>query len=566
MGRPGPFRGRLDKIPPPTVEDSGVENVNDGDGPPPSRVVTDELDAARRRIATLEEQVRGLQAEPSLRALVAGTATAEGEMFFQTLVRYLTQSMGCRYSFIAEFDKKRAEANTIAFCDGQEIHDNFRFDIRGTPCERVLSGKITHIADGTQAQFPRDRELSALKVRSYLAIPLIDPEGEILGHLAVMDTEPLDADEHRLSVFHIFAARATAQLMIRRAESQLERTVRHTEKLEDARKRAEAESSYLRQEVQGEYQSDEIIGMSGALQAVMKHVEVVAPTDSTVLVLGETGTGKELMARAIHARSPRSEGPFIKLNCAAIPEHLVESELFGHEKGAFTGALERRLGRFELADGGTLFLDEIGELPSSAQARTLRVLQEREFDRVGGTKPVSVDVRILAATNRNLEERAAEGTFRPDLFYRLNVFPIIVPPLRDRLEDLPLLVRSFVERFNARVGRQIVQVSDETIAQLSNYDWPGNIRELQNTIERAVILSSGPQLQLPPGSFPTPADATSSSEEFATLEDVERVHIQDALEKSKGAVGGSNGAAVLLGLHPSTLKSRMKKLGIQRLS
>jgi len=526
--------------------------------------VTDES-AAAKRIATLEQELRDLRAEPPLRALVEGTATADGELFFQTLVRYLSQSLGCRYSFIAEFDKKRSMAHTIAFSDGQELHDNFDFKIRGTPCEKVLGGKIAHFADGVQQHFPRDRELATLEIRSYLAIPLIDPQGEILGHLAIMDTEPMSANERHLSIFHIFAARATAQLMIRRAEGQLALSARHTEKLEIARKRAEAESTYLRQEIQDEFNADEIIGMSGPLQAVMKHVEVVAPTDSTVLVQGETGTGKELIARAIHSRSRRRSGPFVKLNCAAIPENLVESELFGHEKGAFTGALAQRPGRFELADGGTLFLDEIGEMPSAAQARTLRVLQEREFDRVGGTKPVSVDVRILAATNRDLQKKVADGGFRQDLFYRLNVFPIVVPPLRDRLEDIPLLVRNFVQRFNSRVGRQIANVSDETLERLSNYDWPGNIRELQNTIERAVILSFDSELELPPGSLPE-ADTSQHSEGFGTLEEVERCHIQAALKRSKGAVSGPHGAAKLVGLNPSTLKSRMKKLGIQRIS
>ena len=311
-----------------------------------------------------------------------------------------------------------------------------------------------------------------------------------------------------------------------------------------------------------------IIGRSDVLQEVLKNVAVVSPTDCTVLIEGETGTGKELLAQAIHSRSRRSSGPFVRLNCGAIPVHLIESELFGHEKGAFTGALNQRLGRFELADGGTLFLDEIAEMPPEAQVRTLRALQEREFDRVGGTETVSVDVRIVAATNGNLLKRVNNGRFREDLFYRLNVFPVMVPPLRDRIDDIPLLVQSFLHRFSSLVGRAIEEVPEETFEQLFRYDWPGNIRELQNVIERAVILAFDGVLRLPPDSLPE-RDLPSSSASlgrFGTLQEVVRRHIVAALERCNGVVAGPEGAASLLGLNPSTLKSRMKKLGISRFS
>jgi len=313
-------------------------------------------------------------------------------------------------------------------------------------------------------------------------------------------------------------------------------------------------------------------------------VNRVAKTDATVLITGETGTGKELIARAIHSASPRRDKPLIKLNCAALPAGLVESELFGHEKGAFSGAISRRVGRFELANGGTIFLDEVGEVPLDAQVKLLRVLQEREFERVGGANPIKVDVRVIAATNRDLARSIRDGKFREDLYYRLNVFPIPLPPLRDRVGDVPLLVNFLVGRFAARVGLRIDSVGKATMERLSHYSWPGNVRELENVLERAVILSNGPTLEIDPEVFASatavraanaapPTPSASESEESAAagarppLESLEantRNHILTALDRSGWVIDGARGAAKILGLPPNTLRSRMKKLGIVR--
>jgi transcriptional regulator with GAF, ATPase, and Fis domain len=323
---------------------------------------------------------------------------------------------------------------------------------------------------------------------------------------------------------------------------------------------------------------EEIVGRSPALLAVLANVSRVALTDASVLVTGETGTGKELIARAIHFSGRRKDRPLIKVNCAALPDGLVESELFGHEKGAFSGAVSKRLGRFELADGGTIFLDEIGELPREAQAKLLRVLQEREFDRVGGTAPVKVDVRVIAATNRNPLQMVREKTFREDLYFRLNVFPIHLPPLRQRRDDIPLLVRFLVRKFAQRINKHLDGVSEQTMHRLREYSWPGNIRELENVLERAVILAAGPILDITPDLLPTQADATRAESRGATdsaephppvgpqptLEAVERDYILSVLRQTNWVITGPRGAARILGLHPSTLSNRLKKLGITR--
>jgi len=326
------------------------------------------------------------------------------------------------------------------------------------------------------------------------------------------------------------------------------------------------ENLALKEQIGQASRFEEIIGTSAALRSVLVHVEKVAPTDSTVLITGETGTGKELVARAIHKRSNRATQPFVSVNCAAMPPSLVASELFGYEKGAFTGATERRLGRFELADGGTIFLDEIGDLPPETQVALLRVLQERTFERVGGTQSILVDVRILAATNYDLQAAVAEGTFRQDLFYRLNVFPVHVPPLRDRVEDIPLLVEYFAEQFTKKAGKKISNIKRRTLELLQAYDWPGNIRELQNVIERAVILCDGDTLAV---------DATwlhheSARPSIATRglgrldENQEREIIESALKETRGRVSGRGGAAAKLGIPRSTLESRIRKLQIDK--
>ena len=325
------------------------------------------------------------------------------------------------------------------------------------------------------------------------------------------------------------------------------------------------ENAYLEEEARTERNFEDIVGQSDALRRVLKQVETVAPTGSTVLIRGETGTGKELIARALHDLSPRRERTFVKLNCAAIPTGLLESELFGHEKGAFTGAISQKVGRFELAHRGTLFLDEVGDIPPELQPKLLRVLQEQEFERLGSTKTIKVDVRLVAATNCDLAAMVADGGFRSDLYYRLNVFPLVLPPLRERTDDIPPLVRHFTQRFARRMGRRIETISSAVMDVLVRYPWPGNIRELQNVIERAVILSPGTSLQIPLGDLqPAATQASSPTGEAVTLADAEREHILGALVETGWVVGGPKGAAARLGMKRSTLQKKMKKLGISR--
>jgi PAS domain S-box-containing protein len=334
---------------------------------------------------------------------------------------------------------------------------------------------------------------------------------------------------------------------------------------EQEKARLSAQNSYLQEEIKSVHNFEEIIGRSPLLLNVIDNVRRVAPTEASVLITGETGTGKELIARAIHSASKRQDRPLIKVNCASLPTGLVESELFGHEKGAFTGAIARRIGRFELADAGTIFLDEIGEIPLEVQAKLLRVLQEREIDRIGGKGSIKVDVRVIAATNRDLLKAVKEKTFREDLYYRLNVFPISLPPLRDRKEDIPTLVHFLVNKFKMRIGKRLDSVAPETMQLLVGYAWPGNIRELENVLERAVILASGPNLEINrdmlPDSVPSGVRQGSS-----TLEEVERRHMEMVLKQTDWVIDGPRGAAKILGLHPNTLRSRLKKLGISRVT
>ncbi len=320
------------------------------------------------------------------------------------------------------------------------------------------------------------------------------------------------------------------------------------------------EKLYLEDEIKTEYNFEEIIGESAALKRVLKQVETVAPTDSTVLIQGETGTGKELIARALHNLSARRDRTFVKLNCAAIPTGLLESELFGHEKGAFTGAIAQKVGRLELTHQGTLFLDEVGDIPLELQPKLFRVLQEKEFERLGSTRTIRVDARLVAATNRDLSRMVADRQFRSDLYYRLNVFPIVVPPLRERPGDILLLARYFVQKYARRMNKRIESISKEALEALSKYSWPGNIRELENFIERAVILSPGPALRLPLAELKSAPEKNSGS--VVTLEDAEREHILRALHETNWVIGGSQGAAALLGMKRTTLQSRMQKLGI----
>ena len=334
------------------------------------------------------------------------------------------------------------------------------------------------------------------------------------------------------------------------------------------KERLQEENGYLQEQIVTQHNHDEIIGAAGELQKVFQLINQVAGSGSTVLLLGETGTGKELIARAIHAASPRHEKLMVKVNCAALPENLIESELFGHERGSFTGATDRRIGKFELADNGTLFLDEIGEMPPVLQAKLLRAIQEREIERVGGKGTIRVNVRIIAATNRELLQEVEQGRFRSDLFYRLNVFPITIPPLRDRKEDIPMLANHFIRRFSRTIGKKINSISTQALDVLGAYHWPGNIRELEHTLERSVILCNGPVLKdirlhaLKTENIPGPAK--EKDQPIKTLKDNERDHILRTLIRLKGKISGHGGAAQLLDVPPSTLNSKISKLGITK--
>src|SRR5438128_11410925 len=426
-----------------------------------------------------------------------------------------------------------------------------------------------------EEQYPNDRRHLADGIYSYCVVPLII-RGKSIGTLNVASRTRNQYSERDLEFLQEVASQVA--LAVENMQSYQE--------IAALKARLEKENVYLQEEIRTEHNFVEIVGNSPALLAVLRKVEQIAPTDATVLILGETGTGKELIARAIHDRSPRKERPLVKVNCAAISAGLVESELFGHVKGAFTGAVTRRSGRFELADGGTIFLDEIGEVPLETQVKLLRVLQEQEFEPVGSSRTIRVNVRVIAATNRDLLEAVRTGRFRRDLFYRLNVFPVEIPPLRERRADIPRLVMFFLSRFSRSLGKQISAVAPETMQHLRAYEWPGNVRELQNVIERAVVLCEGPVLEIDPDLIPlsaaghaaepvTPSGSAefppaneraevraAAPDDIAPLEEMERRHIVAALESTAGVIHGPKGAARILKLHPNTLRSRMEKLGI----
>jgi PAS domain S-box-containing protein len=636
---------------------------------------------------------RGIMEEDALlRTLLEGTATETGQPFFAALVKNLAGALNTYGAWVTEYLEDCRRLRALAFWLGDGFLDHWEIDIDGTPCEQVVTNqRLVHYPDNVMALFPRDPELVDLRAVSYMGVPLLDGDGRIMGHLAVIDTRPMPEQPQVVALFRIFAARAAAELRRIRAEAEvrereeklsrlfnsamdgiieLDADLRITrvntaagkllgggagegllgrefreflqaadaERLQgyirelDARppgeqylwipgglgnicadcvefpaeatlarfemrrrpfyslilrnvnERLEAERRIQRLTVQTEYLREElralgnfgdIIGESEAILGVLHDIDQVASTDATVLLCGETGTGKEVIARTIHGASERAGRPFIKVNCAAIPANLIESEFFGHERGAFTGATSKREGRFALADGGTIFLDEIGELPLDLQAKLLRVLQEGEFEPVGSSQTRRVDVRVLAATNRILADAVENKEFREDLYYRLNVFPIEVPPLRERGDDIVLLARNFMERFSRRFGRTLQPLTPECERRLKSYSWPGNVRELQNVIERAVITSRNGCLNLdralpePETSAQEESGAASGPEAGAILtvremEELERANMLRALEECGWRVSGPQGAAALLGMKPSTLSSRMKALRLQR--
>ncbi len=426
-------------------------------------------------------------------------------------------------------------------------------EVLGQPLDRFLTNSFRQALD---------RSIQAFTQNSHTA-PYLTAPGGLTAKRADGREFPIEAAISHIEV----GGRQLYTLIIRDLDER--------RRIEEELTQINRQNEYLQEEIRSVHNFAEIVGQSRTLKAALDQVQLVASTDSSVLILGETGTGKELVARAVHANSKRQARPLVKVNCAALPSGLVESELFGHEKGAFTGATEKRIGRFELADGGTLFLDEIGEMPPEAQVKLLRVLQEQEFERVGGSKTIRVNVRLIAATNRDMATAVAEGKIRQDLYYRLNVFPISLPPLRHRPEDIPLLVHYFVTRYAAKIGRPLSRIPKEVMQRLAAYAWPGNVRELENVIERAVILSPGSDLLLGPEALPVSAAANVAANEtissphnapanVLTLEQAERQYIITTLKQTQWRIDGPEGAAQLLGVPASTLRSRMKKLGIQR--
>jgi len=430
--------------------------------------------------------------------------------------------------------------------------------LAGSGTEHVgRTGKAYVCEDLTQgSRFPEDARLLAAGVHSYVRVPLQMRE-RLVGSMSFSRSTAGPFPPHEVAIFEAVARPIAAAVANALAFEEISRLTRQ---LQD-------ENLALRQEIDERSMFEEIVGVSKALRDTLARVDKVAATDATVLLTGETGTGKELVARAIHRHSPRAKRALVAVNCAALPASLIASELFGHEKGAFTGALQRRVGRFELAAGGSIFLDEVGELPPEVQATLLRVLQEGTFERVGGSQTVATDARVIAATNRDLSVAVTAGTFRSDLFYRLNVFPIEIPPLRQRCEDLPILVEYFVARYAARLGKRFESIEKSSMDRILAYSWPGNVRELQNVIERATILSEGAVLRVEEpllGSVGVPASPAPATPLPDNLRNAERRQIEDALVQTGGRVSGAKGAAALLGIPSTTLESRIKRLGIDK--
>jgi formate hydrogenlyase transcriptional activator len=456
-------------------------------------------------------------------------------------------------------DSDRLQAHAVDFAEGEQlIREGISMPVEDVPAGLALRARrpVPLTRREIEERFDSDfaRRLLAGGVKSFCAFPLVS-HGRLLGTLNVGSLV-----EEEFPPEDIELLRPVADQIAIAVENALS-----FQQIVDLANKLTEEKLYLEDEIRANYNFAEIIGESPALKRVLKQVRTVAPTDSTVLIIGETGTGKELVARAIHDLSARRERTLVKLNCAAIPTGLLESELFGHEKGAFTGATSQRIGRFEIADRGTLFLDEIGDIPLELQPKLLRVLQEQEFERLGDAKTRRVDVRLVAATNCDLAQMVSAKQFRHDLYYRLNVFPILLPPLRERGEDIVLLANYFVQKFRQRFKKNIHAINQRSLDRLREYAWPGNIRELENFVERAVLLSEDETL-----SFDSPFNSSTNSPLAATpqpalrtLEEIERDYILEVLRQTDGMVGGKGGAAEILGLPPSTLRSRMKKLGLR---
>lgn len=504
--------------------------------------------------------------EELLRTVSEATSGLTGEDFLKELARHITMTLTMRYAMITECaNDTRTRLRTLCYVDGEKVLDNIEYDTADIPCEIIMEGKDFFMPKGVEAKFPREKG-----IESAIGVPIYSTKsGDIIGHILAIDPNPVTTEKNQTSILKIFAARAGAEIERMKAEKELEKANEQLKlrlkEIETLKNQLQLENKYLQEEIKLTYNFEEIISRSKDFQKILQQIQQVASTDATVLILGESGTGKELIARAVHNISNRSKRPLVKVNCATLPANLIESELFGHEKGAFTGAMDRKIGRFELADGGSIFLDELGELPVELQAKLLRVLQEGEFERLGNPKTMKVNVRVIAATNRNLLQAIEKKEFREDLYYRLNVFPIVCPPLRDRKEDIPLLVKHFCQKHEGKIGRKINNIPPKVMDALMAYNWPGNIRELENIIERAMILSPGGSLEY--GEW-IPLERVSVNVNGNTsaikLEDVEKEHIIEVLKKTGWKVSGEKGAAKILGLNPTTLEARMKKMGIKR--
>lgn len=506
-----------------------------------AQVYQEQLSRERDRLRLLLEVNNALVSNLDLRELLKQIATC------------LRRVIHHDYTALALYDPatNQMRLHALDFPEGKGlIQEEMTVPLEGTAGGEVFLTRkplLVDAANTNRFQSPIARLAEAEGLKYVCILPLFTSTRNLgtlaIGTLAEDSFEQEDID---------LLAQAANQIAIA-----VENALSYREIAELKNKLAE-EKLYLEEEIRTDHNFEEVIGDSAALKRALSQAETVAPTDSTVLILGETGTGKEVIARAIHDLSRRRESTFVKINCAAIPTGLLESELFGHEKGAFTGAIAQKIGRFELAHHGTLFLDEVGDIPLELQPKLLRVLQEREFERLGGTRTLRVDARLVAATNRNLAQMVEDGLFRSDLYYRLNVFPVLVPPLRERAEDIPLLVRYFVQKYARRMDRHIETISTEEMEALTRYHWPGNVRELENLIERAVILSPGPELRVPVAELKQPSEAPSN----LTLEGAEREYIIRVLRETNWVVGGPHGAATRLGMKRTTLQSKMRKLGI----
>jgi len=499
-----------------------------------------------------------------LRILLEITNTLVSELdirdLFPSIIACLRRAVPHEYSslvlLVPGTDQLRLHARV--FESNQEMmQEGATTPIEESPAGKAVESRRAELFDAeslSRYRTPIIQRLVAAGVRSVCCVPLITPT-RVLGTLNAGSTRPNAFGS--ADVDFLTQVGAQAAIAIENATAY--------QKIEELKEQLSKEKLYLEDEIRTDRNFGEIVGDNQSFKQVLDQVATVAATDATVLILGETGTGKELIARAIHELSGRRERTFVKLNCAAIPTGLLESELFGHEKGAFTGAIAQKVGRFELAHHGTLFLDEVGDIPLELQPKLLRALQEHEFERLGGTRTIKIDVRLVAATNRDLTQMISERQFRTDLYYRLSVFPVAIPPLRERVDDIPKLVRYFTQKFARRMNRPIETISQQTMDALMRYSWPGNVRELENLVERAVILSRGTTLEIPRSELRQRAEApVGDSASPTTLEEAEREHIRRTLEQVNWVVGGANGAASKLGMKRTTLQSKMKKLGIAR--